>query len=515
MRFANLTSTYTGDIPPRSTSIVYCGVSIFRDACYQLVSAFLITYITYAGVLTTGDQGTYIAQIMTINAFIIACRIWDGVNDPIMGIIIEKVRFKWGKFKPWILFGGLGNTVVVLVLFLARPSGWGFVALFCVFYFLWDFVWTMNDIAYWSMLPSLTSDEKRRNTLTTAMQICISVGVFAVYGAVPLLIGRFEGVPSSTIYGIIAIIITALFLISQLALILVCKERLRSIEQEKKEKNDVRFKDMFKLFKQNDQFKWIIIAIFLNYLGAGVVVAFAMYYFYLMYGYGNSGGDIQFLFTVMYAVGTLLAQFLMPLFNKVMNRKKLLIMSCILIAIGYIAFFFLGFPLFGSRPIADGNLIFLLYIVGVVIFFAQGVFAVVIIIQMQATIEYNEYKFGERKEAVVSSMRALVAKFASAVQQGLIALTLLCTGLYYITSDISNAEYMLHDKVISQELFDLTISSKLASITSGQLVGMSVGMIIVPLLLLVAATLICAFVFKIDEKKYQEIAKALALKKNT
>ena len=51
MGLFNINKTYEGDIPPRSTSGIYCGVSVFRDACYQLVSAFLVTYITLSGVL--------------------------------------------------------------------------------------------------------------------------------------------------------------------------------------------------------------------------------------------------------------------------------------------------------------------------------------------------------------------------------------------------------------------------------------------------------------------------------
>ena len=182
MKILNLSATYTGDIPPRSTEVVYCGASVFRDACYQLVSSFLLTYITFSGLLTSSvaDPSAYLAQMSVISIIVIICRIWDGINDPIMGWIIEKFHFKWGKYKPWILLGGILNTIVVLTLFLAHPTGWGFVALFGVFYFLWDIVWTINDIAYWSMLPSLTTDEKRRNNITTAMQICISVGVFAV-----------------------------------------------------------------------------------------------------------------------------------------------------------------------------------------------------------------------------------------------------------------------------------------------------------------------------------------------
>ena len=516
MKLLNLTSTFTGDIPPRSTEVVYCGVSTFRDACYQLVSSFLLTYITFSGLLSVQDTGSYLAQMAFISVIIVICRIWDGINDPIMGWIIERVHFKWGKYKPWILIGGILNTAVVLTLFLAHPTGWGFVALFGVFYFLWDIVWTINDIAYWSMLPSLTSDEKRRNNITTAMQICISVGVFAVYGAVPLLVGAIPGMSSAEVYGLIAGVISALYLVSQIVLVLVCKEHDRTEETvEEKENGEVRFTDIFRLFGKNDQFRWIIIAILLNYLAAGTLVAFGMYYFYLNYGYGSSkGGNIQFVFTVMYAVGTLIAQFLYPLLTKFLNRKQMLLGSAGILLIGYLALLFLGFPLFGDTPVAYGSLVWLLYVPAVFIFFGQGIIAIVLIVQLQSTIEYNEYKFGERKEALVSSMRALVAKWGSAIQQGLVYGTLAATGLYAVTSEISNLEYMNNAGLYENPgQFDADVQAIIDGVTNDQKIGMAIGMIVAPLIIMLAAIAIAAFVFKIDEKTYNTLVAAIAERK--
>ena len=513
MGLFNTTKTYDGDIPPRSTSGIYCGVSVFRDACYQLVSAFLITYITLSGVLDA-DPNAFMAQIATISVITIICLIWDGVNDPIMGWIIEKVHFKWGKYKPWILIGGLLNTVVVLVLFLAHPRGWGFVALFAIFYFLWDIAWTINDIAYWSMLPSLTKDEKRRNKITAIMQICISIGVFGVYGAVPMLVGAFEGVSAQTVYGLIAIVVVTLFIISQIVLVLFCKEHKREENEEKSE--DVKFKDMFTLFKKNDQFRINIIAILLNYLGSGTVVGFGMYFFYLRFGYGSeAGGSIQFMFTVMYAIGTLLAQILYPFISKVFNRKNILTLSFVTILIGYLTLFFVGFPVFGENIIADPSSwsIWLLYASGVIMFFGQGLFSVAIIMQMQSTIEYNQYKFGERKEALVSSMRALSAKFASAIQRLLIFLTLLLSGLYAISRVISNSEAELASHSITTEELIAEIDAARSGISNGQWLTFSIGMLWVPLVLLIVSLVLSMFVFKIDEKKYQEIVDAINSRK--
>ena len=514
MSFWNLKKTYTGDVPPKTTTGVFCASGAFRDACYQLVSAFLITYITFAGLLDMESETSYLAQMGVINVIMIICRIWDGMNDPIMGWIIEKVHFKWGKYKPWILIGALFNTVVVLVLFLAHPHGWGFVILFGIFYFLWDIAWTINDIAYWSMLPSLTKDEKRRNNITSIMQIFISVGIFAVYGAVPMLVGAFEGVSAQVVYGAIATVVTSLYLVSQLLVCFACKEHERDPEAEKKEQEDVRFKDMFALFKTNDQFRINIISILLNYLGGGVVVGFGLYYFYLMYGYGaNLGGAIQFMFTIMYAVGTLISQFIYPLLSKIMTRKKIYTLSSILIILGYALVFISGFPVFGDRPLAD-NMPYLLYLAGAIMFSGQGLAAVAIIIQMQSTIEYNEWKTGERKEAIVSSLRALVAKWASALQQGLIFLTLLSSGLYAVSQVISNGEGKLNAGFMTQEEMFNEIELARATITRGQFFTLALGMLLIPLILLLTSNFINMFVFKIDEKKYSEICHDLDQRQN-
>ena len=515
MNLFNLTKTYSGDIPPRSTSAIYCGVSTFRDACYQLVSAFLVTYITLSGLLDS-DPASFMAQIATISLITIICLVWDGLNDPIMGWIIEKVHFKWGKYKPWIAIGAVLNTGVVLTLFLAHPRGWGFVALFAVFYFLWDIAWTINDIAYWSMLPSLTKDEARRNKITSIMQICISIGVFGVYGAVPLLVGNdnLKEVPAQTIYGVIAVVVVTLFLISQIILVLFTKEHKEEGIEEKQE--DVKFKDMITLFKKNDQFRVNIIAILLNYLGGGTVVGFGMYYFYLRYGYGGSaGGAIQFMFTIMYAVGTLVAQVAYPFLSRVLKRKQILTISFFTILVGYLTLFIVGFPLFGNTVLADPGswTIWLLYASGAVMFFGQGLFAVAIIMQMQSTIEYNEYKFGERKEALVSSMRALVAKFSSAIQRLLIFLTLFLSGLYAVSQVISNSEAELASGSMTTEQLTEQIDTARNAIDNGQWFIFSIGMLWIPLVLLGVSLFLSMFVFKIDENKYQEMVNELNARK--
>ena len=235
-----LHDTYEGSIVPKRTKAFYSGIAPFRDACYTLVSMFLITFIQYSGILTKGipaaDQAAmFIAMYGVISALVIGYRIFDALNDPFMGVLIEKCHFKSGKYKPWILLGGVTNTIVVLALFCA-PSifpwlhGWAYVAWFAVFYLLWGITFTMNDIAYWGMLPSLTSEERQRTQITTIMTICCSLGQFVVAGVAPMISGSL----GYGVYPVIAIICGVLFMASQIIGFFGIKEHKRDLEAEAK-----------------------------------------------------------------------------------------------------------------------------------------------------------------------------------------------------------------------------------------------------------------------------------------
>ena len=174
----------------KRTKWSYCIGATGRDMAYALVSMFLLTYIQYTMKLT-------VAQYAVISAIMVVCLLWDAINDPMMGIIIENSHLKAGKFKPWIFIGVILNSLIIICLFTVRPEGWGFVAFFGVGYLLWGMTYTMNDIAYWGMLPSLTSDPGERNWLVTVQGIFICIGQFSVAGLLP------DMVAGNADYGII------------------------------------------------------------------------------------------------------------------------------------------------------------------------------------------------------------------------------------------------------------------------------------------------------------------------
>jgi len=102
--------------------------TVGRDMMYNLFTNFLLTYVLFTRKLDA-------AQLGAITAIIVASRVFDALNDPLMGNIIERTRTKWGKFKPWLVIGIVLTCVVVYTAFNTDLQGWKFVIFFGVIYF--------------------------------------------------------------------------------------------------------------------------------------------------------------------------------------------------------------------------------------------------------------------------------------------------------------------------------------------------------------------------------------------
>lgn len=104
-------------------------------------------------------------------------RIWDGINDPMMGTIVDNTKTKMGKYRPWIVIGAVSNAVVLFLLFTKFGlSGTPLYIYIAVMYILWGMTNTMADIPYWSMVPSFTTDPKDRNLVATVARTFSGLG---------------------------------------------------------------------------------------------------------------------------------------------------------------------------------------------------------------------------------------------------------------------------------------------------------------------------------------------------
>ena len=142
--------------------------AVGKDMMYM----FSATYISIYFLDVMGISAAAIAFLL------MAARVFDAFNDPIMGVLVAKTKTKWGKFRPWLLVGTITNAVILYLMFTIPPTlnGPGLIAYASVTYILWGMTYTMMDIPYWSMIPAFTKSGKERENLSALARSCAGVG---------------------------------------------------------------------------------------------------------------------------------------------------------------------------------------------------------------------------------------------------------------------------------------------------------------------------------------------------
>lgn len=148
--------------------IAYGLGAVGKDMVYMLSASYVLYYF----------QAVMGVSALAMGFILLAARVFDAFNDPIMGVIVAKTKTRWGKFRPWLLIGTVTNAVILIAMFSAPPSldGSGLVAYAAITYILWGITYTMMDIPYWSMIPAFTEGGREREGLTTLARSAAGVG---------------------------------------------------------------------------------------------------------------------------------------------------------------------------------------------------------------------------------------------------------------------------------------------------------------------------------------------------
>ena len=398
---------------------VFSASGVGRDICYQLIASFLLTYIQF-GVSLTLAQFTAVSIIIGVGG-----RIWDAINDPLMGAIIEGSHFRMGKFRPWILIGALSCGLVIMLMFgIQSIPGWRFVVFISILYLLWESTFTMNDIGYWSMLPSLSSQKDERNTATTLTVLFAGIGAIIAQGVIPMVtVGDVRAG-----YRMVGIGVGLVFALSGLVVYFGVKETPRP----KKEQGETfSLKKMWLTIRRNDQILWITLSMLFYNIASAMLTALAANLLYMEIGYN---GTLYFYVVVAYGVPNVLVNMLYPALVNRLGRKRLQLRAVIAACVGYLLVAAMGWT-----NVLPFNA-WLLCAFCVLISGGQALFYMSSIVNMTNCVEYNDYKFGERSEAVVSTLRPLMAKFAAAMHTLLITLVLTVSGTFLLSQSISTLE---------------------------------------------------------------------------
>lgn len=333
-------------------------------------------------------------------------RIWDGINDPMMGTIVDNTKTKMGKYRPWIVIGALSNAVVLTLLFTSfGMSGTRLYIYIAVMYILWGMTNTMADIPYWSMVPSFTTNPSDRNLVATVARTFSGLGQGIITVMTPIILPRLSsGMTTDKGYSasgfsrwafICAVALTAF------ALICVLSTKEKHVVYNNNEKFS--FKKMFKVIARNDQLVVFIIFAMVSNSGWYLTSSTAVYYFTDVLGQPTA----QSLFSTIGAIGSVLGLLVIPVLSKKMSKRSIYQFSLVLTVAGYALMFLFG-PILNITIALDIS--YILASIGIgSMFVAQTIF-------LADIVDYGEYKNGERNESITFSMKGFLQKLAYTVQ---------------------------------------------------------------------------------------------------
>ncbi len=425
--------------------------TVGRDMLYSIVSMYLLFYLTE--ILNLPDSTMwYMTGALTV------LRIFDALNDPFMGILVDNTHSRFGKFKPWIAIGGvLGGLLTILLFTDFGLTGIGYVVSFAIIYLVWDLTYGVNDIAYWSMLPSLAFDQKERERIGSFARICANIGMYIiVVGILPITNALGGG--KKAWFTLAAAIVLTTWAFLCFTLFGVKENRKFYNEQE-----STSLRDMFKVLFKNDQLLFTAISMVLFMIGYSTTTSFGVYFF--KYAFRNE--NMYSVFAGILGVSQLLALSCFPIFSKKFSRKQLYAFATVLVILGYIIFFISPMNIL---PIGIG---------GVLIFIGEAFIQLLMLMFLADTVEYGQWKLGKRNESITFSVQPLINKFGGALANGIVGITLIISGI--------NSAATPED------------------VTDTGLLVMKLSMLILPLIFIVAGYLIYRLKYKIDKELFDRI----------
>ena len=374
-----------------------CGVIFysFGDLASQFVWTFIGSYLTVFYTDIVGLAPAAAAAIMMI------ARVWDAVNDPMMGAIAERTRSKFGRFRPYILFGS-PLLAIFSVLCFTHPfagSSKAGVIYAAVTYIITGMLYTLVNIPYGALAAVMTEDAEQRNKINASRNVGMNVGILIVNGITANVMLFFSGkgaeVANGNGYFMTALVYAIISIPCFLAVFFTSKEQV--VPEVTKEKFSLKTTITGLVTNKN---LMILLVIMILQMAAwmgriGVVI------YYIMYCLGSFTliPVIMLAPSVCGIVSSLMVPMVMSKFGKRMTLQ--IAVTCQGIAL--LAMYFTPFD----------NLTLIIIESGLVGFF--NVSFPCSLSLLGDAIDYNEYKTGMRNDGIAYATYGLAQKLGNAI----------------------------------------------------------------------------------------------------
>ncbi|MFV0413972.1 MAG: MFS transporter [Oscillospiraceae bacterium] len=382
----------TGVVPgevKKSEMVAHSLAGVGQNLIFGLWSNYMLVFYTDVFGITAAAAGI----------IMMAARIFDAFNDPISGMITDRTRTRWGRYRPWFLFMTL-PVVILIVLCFSTPniSVGGKVVYAAITYVLMSTAFDFVDVPFWTLPAAMTVNVNKRSRIYGNARIFTTVASVVV-GVIALpMVDSLGGGNQNKGFFLTALVLGIIAAVLYLIGFLFIKEHVAP-----RPGQDFKFKDIIKAITQNKPLLLIILSMILAF-GATYIRNNLMIY-YVQYNL-NSRSLVP-LFSMLLLPGVLLGGILTPFITKKFGQKATYISACIFCGVANLVLFFVGYQ--------NVTLVIVLYLISSL---PIGFFMVLISSMIANTIEYAEWKTGQRSEGLISSTQTLSAKVCIAIGSG-------------------------------------------------------------------------------------------------
>jgi len=429
-----------------SYGLPYIGI----QAAGMFMATFLLVYYTDIVNLST----------VAITIMFLAVRVFDAINDPIIGVWMDKRKeTDYGKFRKFALVAGILTSIMTLTIFMVPDIGHNGKLIYAYLtYGISGIFGTIMGIAYFGLPSRMTRNQLDRTKLAQFKSIGGAIGgIVAMVAAVPLI--KLIGQGNDRLgYAGTATIICIVSIVTLLIGIKGIPEG--KVIQQNKATEQMEMKKIFKIIGSNIPFLVLILGTALSLLSANVRSAFQVYFF--KYNVGN-----EMLISLMAAVAPsvmIVASFFVHLVTKKVGKKNTIIIGKLITIVSLVVLLFLNY----KSPV-------ILMISAAITGIGLALTNITTFSMLADTVEYGQWKTGLRTEGTLYSINGTVVKFSMAAAGivGGIVLTLIG-----------------YEEMAVQPLSTLN--------------GISFGFIVFPIVL-EGISLLFMFLYPLTEKKYQSI----------
>ena len=417
-----------GDVQP-SEAWSYGIAGIGQNFICTVIGSYLTVFMTDAlGFNNVTKIGGLTASV-AVAIFMLAARIFDALNDPIMGSIVDKTRTKWGKCRPYLLWMAIPIGILTILCFLpVYPRNMdGFLA--CGFiYVIWSVAYTIADVPYWGLSTTMTNNTTKRGNILTIVRLFCTAGAGIVTVFVPIItsavtsqymVDGYVDPARSTEYMRTLqwtyFIIAAVLVIVSIPMFYIgfknTKERLGTIESGQKPPS---FIHNLKLLFKNKPLMLVVLSGILG--GARMVYTYTGGLYFCMYVLQSA--EIYSVLTLLVVPGGLIASVLCPWLTKKFTKKWSFIGSHIIGAAAMVIMLFMWDyeegKFIGSGALGTAGLV-VSVICMIIVGIPQGIANIMSYAMIGDTVEYLEWKTGERAEGICFAMQTFISKIGMAV----------------------------------------------------------------------------------------------------